>query len=143
MNIIIVFEYHRYMVDSGSSESIWGMLAEKRIASLNSSIQGRWKSLTMLGSILTTPWSCKNNSNNGGADWTLKMADPSDPDLFPNFLNAVNQNALMKVNSRQWIIDKYSSSRGRHPGKWLRVDMKNRVWNSYLCKWKTGPKKVF
>ena len=26
----------------------------------------------------------------------------------------------------------------------LRVDsMKNRVWNSYLCNWKTGPKKVF
>ena len=26
----------------------------------------------------------------------------------------------------------------------LRVDiMKNRVWNRYLCNWKTGPKKVF
>ena len=26
----------------------------------------------------------------------------------------------------------------------LRVDgMKNRVWNSYICNWKTGPKKVF
>ena len=26
----------------------------------------------MLGSILAIPWSCKNNSNNGGADWTFK-----------------------------------------------------------------------
>ena len=51
--------------------SISEMLAEKRIAPLNSSIEDGSKSLTMLGSILAIPWSCKNNSNNGGADWTI------------------------------------------------------------------------
>ena len=31
------------------------------------------KTLTMLGSFPALPWSCKNNSNNGGADWILKI----------------------------------------------------------------------
>ena len=53
--------------------SISEMLAEKRTAPLNSSIEDGSKSLTMLGSILAIPWSCKNNSNNGGADWTFKV----------------------------------------------------------------------
>ena len=47
------------------------ILAEKRIAPLNSSIPDGSESLTMLGSFSALPWSCIKSRNLAGDTWTL------------------------------------------------------------------------
>ena len=64
------------------------------------------------------------------------------------------QNNPLEVGAIQPLYDRNKSGFKCNQFNWnlakfywfdhLRVEiMKNRVWNSYLCNWKTGPKKVF
>ena len=68
----------------------------------------------------------------------------------PNISGCVvsNDSCMSKLgnSNKNSVSDfRYNLDSGpRVAGLSLRVDiMKNRVWNSYLCNWKTGPKKRF
>ena len=64
--IVILYEFFQF------SE----MLAEKRMAPLNSSIPDGSESLTMLGSFSALPWSCIKSRNSAGDGRTLKIFQP-------------------------------------------------------------------